>query len=144
MRLSESSTCSEFSVTSPYSRQLSRRALLRSQILRATSNNSPVPPSYYKSLSASLWHAFHTGAYLKDGSPKDSDAPTTPPNPLSNPEQMEGMMDGMKKQLVMMVPQMVIMGWINFFFQGFVASESCVARVAAHANVSEQSSFLSP
>lgn len=36
---------------------------------------------------------------------------------------MEGMMDGMKKQLVMMVPQMVIMGWINFFFQGFVASE---------------------
>ena len=31
-------------------------------------------------------------------------------------------MDGMKKQMVMMVPQMVIMGWINFFFQGFVAS----------------------
>jgi len=30
------------------------------------------------------------------------------------------MMDGMKKQMVMMVPQMVIMGWINFFFQGFV------------------------
>lgn len=31
-------------------------------------------------------------------------------------------MDGMKKQMVMMVPQMVIMGWINFFFQGFVLS----------------------
>jgi ER membrane protein complex subunit 3 len=45
---------------------------------------------------------------------------------------MEGMMDGMKKQLVMMVPQMVIMGWINFFFQGFVASESfslCTKRI---------------
>lgn len=42
---------------------------------------------------------------------------------------MEGMMDGMKKQLVMMVPQMVIMGWINFFFQGFVASESGVLHV---------------
>jgi len=26
----------------------------------------------------------------------------------------------MKTQMVMMVPQMVIMGWINFFFQGFV------------------------
>jgi hypothetical protein len=24
--------------------------------------------------------------------------------------------------MVMMVPQMVIMGWINFFFQGFVLS----------------------
>ncbi|KAF8592675.1 transmembrane protein [Ramaria rubella] len=98
-----------------------QRALLRSQILRTTSSNSPLPPSYYKSLSASLWHAFETGIYLKDGPPKDGDAPTAPGNPLSNPDQMEGMMDGMKKQMVMMVPQMVIMGWINFFFQGFVA-----------------------
>ena len=36
---------------------------------------------------------------------------------------MDGMMAGMKTQVVMMVPQMVIMGWINFFFQGFVLSE---------------------
>ena len=35
---------------------------------------------------------------------------------------MDGMMAGMKTQMVMMVPQMVIMGWINFFFQGFVLS----------------------
>lgn len=47
-------------------------------------------------------------------------------NPLSDPSQMEGMMDGMKQQFVMMVPQMVIMGWINFFFQGFVLSTSSV------------------
>jgi len=33
---------------------------------------------------------------------------------------MEGMMDGMKKQAVMMVPNMVIMQWINMFFSGFV------------------------
>lgn len=32
-------------------------------------------------------------------------------------------METMKKQMVMMVPQMVIMGWINFFFQGFVLSK---------------------
>jgi hypothetical protein len=37
---------------------------------------------------------------------------------------MDGMMAGMKTQVVMMVPQMVIMGWINFFFQGFVLSVS--------------------
>jgi hypothetical protein len=36
---------------------------------------------------------------------------------------MDGMMAGMKAQMVMMVPQMVIMAWINFFFQGFVLSE---------------------
>ena len=34
-------------------------------------------------------------------------------------------MAGMKTQMVVMVPQMVIMGWINFFFQGFVLSEYC-------------------
>ncbi len=30
------------------------------------------------------------------------------------------MMEGMKKQMVMMIPQTIIMGWINFFFSGFV------------------------
>jgi len=39
---------------------------------------------------------------------------------LSDPGAMDGMMAGMKAQMVMMVPQMVIMAWINFFFQGFV------------------------
>ena len=58
---------------------------------------------------------------MKDG-PVKGDAPTTPPNPLSDPAAMDGMMSGMKTQMVMMVPQMVIMGWINFFFQGFVLS----------------------
>jgi ER membrane protein complex subunit 3 len=42
---------------------------------------------------------------------------------MSDPAAMDGMMAGMKTQMVMMVPQMVIMGWINFFFQGFVLSE---------------------
>jgi len=39
---------------------------------------------------------------------------------MTDPAAMDGMMSGMKTQMVMMVPQMVIMGWINFFFQGFV------------------------
>ncbi|KAF9055228.1 DUF850-domain-containing protein [Hymenopellis radicata] len=65
-----------------------QRALARSQILRATSANSPIP--------------------LRRTKPHD------------RPAAMDGMMAGMKTQMVMMVPQMVIMGWINFFFQGFV------------------------
>ena len=44
-----------------------------------------------------------------------------PENPL-NEQMMEGMMQHAKRSLVMMVPQTVIMGWVNFFFTGFVLS----------------------
>ncbi|EAU84689.2 hypothetical protein CC1G_00208 [Coprinopsis cinerea okayama7 len=97
-----------------------QRALARSQILRSTAARSPLPPMYYSTISDSLSSAFAAGTYLKDGPPKPGDAPTAPPNPLTDPSAMDGMMAGMKTQMVMMVPQMVIMGWINFFFQGFV------------------------
>jgi len=96
-----------------------QRALTRSQILRATATNSPIPPSHYNAISQHLSASYEAGVYLKDGPPA-SDAPTAPPNPLSDPATMDGMMAGMKTQIVMMVPQMVIMGWINFFFQGFI------------------------
>ncbi|KAF8138599.1 transmembrane protein [Boletus edulis] len=96
-----------------------QRALARSQILRATSAKSPIPPLYYKTISHSLSEAFKAGAYLKDGPPK-GDSTLSASNPFSDPAAMDGMMAGMKTQMVMMVPQMVIMGWINFFFQGFV------------------------
>ncbi|KIL70163.1 hypothetical protein M378DRAFT_183736 [Amanita muscaria Koide BX008] len=96
-----------------------QRALARSQILRATAAHSPVPPSFYSAISRHLSQAYEAGSYLKDGPPK-GDAPVTPPNPMSDPAAMDGMMAGLKTQMVMMVPQMVIMGWINFFFQGFV------------------------
>lgn len=103
-----------------------RRALLRSQILRETSTNSLVPPEFYKSISQELSKAYEAGIYLKDGPPK-GDAPSKPPNPLTDPNAMDGMMSGMKTQAVMMVPQMVLMGWINFFFQGFVLSKFAVS-----------------
>jgi len=96
-----------------------QRALARSQILRTTSSFSPIPPPFYMSISDHLSDAFTAGSYLKDGPPK-GDASSSPPNPLSDPAAMDGMMSGMKTQMVMMVPQMIIMGWINFFFQGFV------------------------
>ncbi|KAF4602192.1 ER membrane complex subunit 3 [Pleurotus pulmonarius] len=97
-----------------------QRALTRSQILRATSTKSLLPPTYYTSISRHLSQAFESGKYLKDGPPKPGDAPASPLNPMTDPAAMDGMMAGMKTQMVMMVPQMVIMGWINFFFQGFV------------------------
>jgi hypothetical protein len=33
---------------------------------------------------------------------------------------MEMMMDGLKKNMAMIIPQTIIMGWVNFFFSGFV------------------------
>ena len=41
---------------------------------------------------------------------------------MSDPAAMEGMMGMMKGNMMMMVPQTVIMGWINAFFAGFVIS----------------------
>ena len=100
-----------------------RRALLRAQVLRATSARSPIPPHIYRSISLHLDDSFAAGKYLKDGPLKEGEGPPAAPNILSDPSAMDGMMAGMKTQMVMMVPQMVIMGWINFFFQGFVLSE---------------------
>jgi len=97
-----------------------QRALLRAQILRQSSKQSPLPPTYYHAISSSLSTAFFNGTYLKDG-PRDPNAPAPPPpNPLTDPGAMDGMMDGMKKQMAMNIPNMVIMGWISFFFHGFL------------------------
>jgi hypothetical protein len=97
-----------------------QRALLRSQIIRATATNSPLPAKYYKQISHHLSDAYEAGTYLKEGPAKGDSQNAAPQNPLSDPAAMDGMMAGMKTQMVMMVPQMIIMGWVNFFFQGFV------------------------
>ena len=104
-----------------FSDATSRRALVRSNVLRATSTNSPIPFHFYQAISQDLSKAFAEGTYLKDGPPKQGEQ-KAPPNPLSDPAAMDGMMAGMRTQMVMMVPQMIVMGWINFFFEGFVLS----------------------
>lgn len=60
--------------------------------------------------------AFQSGAFLK--APKTND--DAPPNPMSDPAAMDGMMNMMKGNMAMIVPQTLIMGWINAFFSGFV------------------------
>jgi hypothetical protein len=63
-----------------------------------------------------LVQAFKDGEFLKDrenrGKPQ--------PNPMTDPAGMESMMGAMKSQVAMIVPQTLIMGWINAFFSGFV------------------------
>lgn len=41
---------------------------------------------------------------------------------MTDPAAMEGMMGMMKGNMAMMIPQTLIMGWINAFFAGFVIS----------------------
>ena len=46
---------------------------------------------------------------------------------MTDPAAMEGMMGMMKGNMAMIVPQTLIMGWINAFFSGFVISTcSCL------------------
>ncbi|EFP89589.1 ER membrane complex subunit 3 [Puccinia graminis f. sp. tritici] len=112
-----------------------QRALMRSGYFR--NNCHFLSPSRFEERRNRLINAFLDGHYLSEtGKPQsksvitdpnnpksagnqDELPPANPPNPL-DPANMEGMMDGMKKQMVMMIPQTVIMGWINAFFFGFV------------------------
>lgn len=68
-----------------------------------------------------------------------------PKNPLSDPAQMDQMMDMAKKSMVSMVPQTVIMGWINYFFTGFVLSAYAIRKTilqGLNADPRESSSSL--
>ncbi|TIC13001.1 hypothetical protein E3Q15_02108 [Wallemia mellicola] len=94
------------------------RSLMRSAILRQ--NGKVLTNTAFVKRKQYLIESFKDGKYLKVAPPKEGDQPQLPPNPLSDPDQMDNMMDGMKKQMVMFIPQTVIMGWINSFFSGFV------------------------
>ncbi|GAA97395.1 uncharacterized protein L969DRAFT_87340 [Mixia osmundae IAM 14324] len=93
-----------------------QRLLTRSNLLRTYANQ--LSPAAFQARKEALGQALESGDYLK--APPNPDGASAPPNPLSDPAMMEGMMGGLKKQMVMMVPQTVIMAWINFFFNGFV------------------------
>lgn len=90
------------------------RSLLRGINLR--NNASVLPSSSFAARKAYLVAAFTDGKFLADpdarGKPKA--------NPMGDPAMMEGMMGAMKGNVAMMVPQTLIMGWINAFFAGFV------------------------
>ncbi|TIA74421.1 hypothetical protein E3P92_01281 [Wallemia ichthyophaga] len=94
-----------------------QRALMRSAMLRK--NGGVLTPTAFFKRKQFLIEAFKQGSYLKQAPPKEGEQ-QHPPNPLNDPEQMDSMMDGMKKQMVMFIPQTVIMGWINSFFSGFI------------------------
>lgn len=79
-------------------------------------NANVLSPSSFQTRKAYMVSAYQEGKFLAD--PEARGKPR--PNPMSDPAMMEGMMGMMKGNVAMMVPQTLIMGWINAFFSGFV------------------------
>lgn len=79
-------------------------------------NFNQLLPASFASRRAYLVEAYKGGVFLAEpdmrGKPR--------PNPMTDPAMMEGMMGMMKGNMAMMVPQSLIMGWINAFFSGYV------------------------
>ncbi|KAF1817607.1 transmembrane protein [Eremomyces bilateralis CBS 781.70] len=90
------------------------RSLMRGVNLR--NNASVLTRPSFESRKNYLVPAYQDGTFLAE--PEKRGQPRA--NPMSDPAAMEGMMGMMKNQVVMMVPQTLIMGWINAFFSGFV------------------------
>ncbi|GAM90931.1 hypothetical protein ANO11243_089780 [Dothideomycetidae sp. 11243] len=90
------------------------RSLLRGVNLR--NQNQQLSASAFAARKAYLVQAFKDGSFLAD--PENRGKPKG--NPMSDPAMMEGMMGMMKGNMAMMVPQTLIMGWINAFFSGYV------------------------
>lgn len=95
-----------------------QRSLVRGVNLRT--NAQVLSPGSFATRKAYMVQAYQEGKFLAEpelrGKPR--------PNPMSDPAAMEGMMGMMKGQMTMMIPQTLIMGWINAFFSGFVISKS--------------------
>lgn len=95
-----------------------QRSLIRGINLRMNAN--AISGASFASRKDYLITGYESGAFLKEPEKKGQAAP----NPMTDPAAMEGMMGMMKGNMAMMVPQTLIMGWINAFFSGFVISES--------------------
>ncbi|KAI9359307.1 integral membrane protein DUF106-domain-containing protein [Zopfochytrium polystomum] len=78
-------------------------ALMRSRVFRVEGVQE-LPLQGFQSRRAYLCTAFEKNQYIKN-----PDSIGQQPNPLSDPSSMEAMMDGMKKNMAMIVPQTLIM-----------------------------------
>ncbi|ETN44312.1 uncharacterized protein HMPREF1541_10492 [Cyphellophora europaea CBS 101466] len=90
-----------------------RLSLLRGPQLRA--NCPALSQAAFETRKEYLIDNYKKGSFLKNPGNKEG-----PANPMSDPAAMEGMMGMMKGNMAMMIPQTLIMSWINAFFAGFV------------------------
>lgn len=83
-----------------------------SQSLRNSAGN--ISPENFAIRQSYFCENFRNGAYIADPNSRPG-----VPN-LTDPSSMDGMMGMMKSQIMNVVPQTIMMGWINAFFAGFV------------------------
>ena len=100
----------------PLAKLREQRSLMRAQNLRT--NYQQISKSAFEKRKDWWIENAKEGKFLADPDAKNKGKP----NPLSDPATMEGMMGMMKGNVAMMVPQSLIMGWINAFFSGYVIS----------------------
>ena len=93
-----------------------RLSLMRGVNLRSNAS-ATLTPSSFEARKSYLVSGYKSGTFLKDG-PENRGKGA--PNPMSDPAAMEGMMGAMKGNMMMMIPQTLIMSWINAFFAGYV------------------------
>ncbi|KAK2788678.1 ER membrane complex subunit 3 [Onygenales sp. PD_10] len=92
-----------------------RLSLFRGVNLRNNAS-AVLTPSSLAARKSYLVAAYKDGTFLKDPEGKGAG----PVNPMTDPAGMDAMMGMMKGNMAMMIPQTLIMGWINAFFSGFV------------------------
>ncbi|CAM1503032.1 Fc.00g078080.m01.CDS01 [Cosmosporella sp. VM-42] len=80
------------------------------------SNYHVLSQKAFEARRETLMAGYESGAYLKE--PEKKGQP--PANPLTDPSAMDGMMGMMKNNMAMIIPNTLIMSWINAFFSGYV------------------------
>jgi ER membrane protein complex subunit 3 len=98
--------------------ELRERTSLHRGINLRNHASSALTPSSFSNRQSTMINAYKSGTFLKEG--PESRGKTQPPNPMTDPAAMEGMMGQMKSQAILMIPQTLIMQWINIFFSGYV------------------------
>jgi len=93
-----------------------RQSLLRGVNLR-NNGSAALTAAAFNARKEYLIENYKKGEFLKGGPQSRGQAA---PNPMTDPAAMEGMMGMMKGNMAMMIPQTLIMSWINSFFAGFV------------------------
>ncbi|RMZ78031.1 hypothetical protein DV737_g4069, partial [Chaetothyriales sp. CBS 132003] len=93
-----------------------RSNLIRGTNLR-TNASAALTKSSFDARKEYLIDNYKKGTFLKGGPESQGQGA---PNPMSDPAAMDGMMGMMKGNMAMMIPQTLIMSWINAFFAGFV------------------------
>lgn len=94
-----------------------QRSLLRAQNLR--NNYAQISKAAFERRKEAFIEGVKDGKFLAEPELRGQAKQMS----ISDPAMMEGMMGSMKGQVAMMVPQSLIMGWINAFFSGYVISE---------------------